>query len=207
VEYLGVELGELFDTVGLLPADAPGEEYDDEDDEDDASSASGGYSSSRGVAGGRAERGAGDGEGGDSAAAMMFRPRRLRALQRRYEQLLRVSLQVGVARFWVALALRTFWGRFVCHWLRELGPGVRLFLYVTNARSPAPLNSATFSHAVSHPRLIICCLPNLILPQLCPTGPIMCCSHTRERAHTHTHTLTQTDTFTHTITATHVSRK
>jgi hypothetical protein len=109
-----VELGELLDTAGLLPADWAADEYDAEDDDDAASSASAGSGLS-GVAGG--PRGAGAGGGGagagdgpqggegagggggsgfDSHAAMMFRPRRLRALKRRYEQLLRVALQVGL---------------------------------------------------------------------------------------------------------------
>jgi hypothetical protein len=83
VEYLGIELGELFDTTGILPSDLLADEYDEEDDE--------------AMAGGASSTSGGGGGGGgalDSAAAMMFRPRRLRALKRRYEQLLRVSLQV-----------------------------------------------------------------------------------------------------------------
>ena len=43
VEYLGVELGELFDTTGLLPSDLLGDEFDeDDDDASDASTLSGG---------------------------------------------------------------------------------------------------------------------------------------------------------------------
>jgi hypothetical protein len=37
----------------------------------------------------------------DSAAIMMFQPRRLQRLKRRYEQLLRISLQVGGWVCWV----------------------------------------------------------------------------------------------------------
>ncbi|KAI8466274.1 MAG: hypothetical protein J3K34DRAFT_66688 [Monoraphidium minutum] len=101
VEYLGVELGELFDTTGLLPSDLLADELLLDDDDDDAASGTamgGGGDDARGgrPGGGGGGGGYGGGAGGglDSAAAMVFRPRRLRALKRRYEQLLRVSLQV-----------------------------------------------------------------------------------------------------------------
>ncbi|GBF90564.1 hypothetical protein Rsub_03136 [Raphidocelis subcapitata] len=87
-EYLGVELGELLDTAGLLPDAFGGEDYDSDDDPSTPWAWPGG-----GGGGGGAE-GAGGDDGGAAAAAVMFRPRRLRALKRRYEQLLRVSLQV-----------------------------------------------------------------------------------------------------------------
>jgi len=100
VEYLGVDLGELFDCAGLLPSDLL--YYDDGDDEDAASTASGSSlgSSNRSLGPGGAAAAAGGGaqQGGgvrDLAAVMMFQPRRLQRLRRRYEQLLRMALQVG----------------------------------------------------------------------------------------------------------------
>lgn len=111
VEYLGVDLGELFAPAGLLPSDIL---YDDGDEDDDAASITssssgssawgGGGGGSSGGAGGWGAGGWGGGGGGgggggvrDSAAVMMFQPRRLQRLKRRYEQLLRISLQVGVS--------------------------------------------------------------------------------------------------------------
>jgi hypothetical protein len=107
VEYLGFDLGELFDTAGLLPTDLL--YYEDDEDDDAASTSSGGSASSSvfgpytpqgaASAGGGAGGGGGWGAGGgggvrDLAAIMMFQPRRLKMLKRRYEQLLRISLQV-----------------------------------------------------------------------------------------------------------------
>jgi hypothetical protein len=83
-----VELGELLDTAGLLPDAFGGEDGDS--DSDDASNPWPAWAGAGGGGGG-----GGGGDEGAAAAAMMFRPRRLRALKRRYEQLLRVSLQVG----------------------------------------------------------------------------------------------------------------
>jgi hypothetical protein len=96
---LGADLGELFDTAGLLPGDWLTEEFDDEDD-DGASLWGGGPAWDTGRGGGSGGAGAGPRGGGaggaglDAAAAMVFRPRRLRALKKRYDQLLRVSLAV-----------------------------------------------------------------------------------------------------------------
>jgi hypothetical protein len=103
VEYLGVDLGELCAPAGLLPSDFL---YDEGDDDDDAasitssssgSSAWGGGGGGSGAPAGAGGWGGGGGGGGvrDSAAIMMFQPRRLQRLKRRYEQLLRISLQVG----------------------------------------------------------------------------------------------------------------
>lgn len=98
VEYLGIDLGELFDSAGLLlPSDFL--YYDDDDDDDAASTASGGSSRSGWGASGSAAGpgGAAGGQQGsvrDLAAVMMFQPRRLQRLKRRYEQLLRIALQV-----------------------------------------------------------------------------------------------------------------
>eukprot|EP00879_Flechtneria_rotunda_P020653 GHRR01021732.1.p1 GENE.GHRR01021732.1~~GHRR01021732.1.p1 ORF type:complete len:479 (+),score=167.79 GHRR01021732.1:339-1775(+) len=100
VEYLGVDLGELFDSAGLLPTDLL--YYDDDNDDDAASTTS--TSSSIALSAGSSSSGPGNsatrggGWGGnvrDSAAVMMFQPKRLKALKRRYEQLLRIALQVG----------------------------------------------------------------------------------------------------------------
>ncbi|WIA19754.1 hypothetical protein OEZ85_005670 [Tetradesmus obliquus] len=100
VEYLGFDLGELFDTAGLLPSDLL--YYEDDEDDDAASTSSGGSASSsvfgpyNAAGGGSSGGGWGGGGGGvrDLAAIMMFQPRRLKMLKRRYEQLLRISLQV-----------------------------------------------------------------------------------------------------------------
>ncbi|WIA40031.1 hypothetical protein OEZ86_013454 [Tetradesmus obliquus] len=102
VEYLGFDLGELFDTAGLLPSDLL--YYEDDEDDDAASTSSGGSASSsvfgpyNAAGGGSSGGGGGWGGGGggvrDLAAIMMFQPRRLKMLKRRYEQLLRISLQV-----------------------------------------------------------------------------------------------------------------
>jgi hypothetical protein len=101
-----VDLGELFDSAGLLPSDML---YDEGGEDDDAASTTsssstgsawgGGDGSGGGGAaggGGWASTGGGGGGGGvrDLAAVMMFQPRRLQRLKRRYEQLLRISLQV-----------------------------------------------------------------------------------------------------------------
>lgn len=103
MEYLGVDLGELFDSAGLLPSDF----LYDEDDEDDAASttSTSTSSSSTGMWGGGGHQAGGGGGGGwgggggvrDLAAVMMFQPRRLQRLKRRYEQLLRIALQVSAA--------------------------------------------------------------------------------------------------------------
>jgi hypothetical protein len=124
VEYLGVDLGELFAPAGLLPSDFLYDEGDE--DEDDAasitSSSSGG--SAWGGGGGPSSSaqpgtggwGSGGGGGGvrDSAAVMMFQPRRLQRLKRRYEQLLRISLQVCAGVGFVSYStVGMFWGSFV----------------------------------------------------------------------------------------------
>jgi hypothetical protein len=103
---LGLEIGDLFDTAtaGLLPSDFW---YDADDDggggEEDGFSmyGGGGWGGGGASGGGAAGVGAGGayagGIGGavrDSGAAMMFQPRRLRALRRRYDQLLRIALMV-----------------------------------------------------------------------------------------------------------------
>lgn len=115
-DVLGLELGELFDQDLLMWG---GDEADEDDDDDSVSSVStsnsglagplAGLSGARRAAvaavaaaagyGGAAADGWGGGGGGgggvrDSAAAMVFQPRRLKALKRRYDQLLRISLQV-----------------------------------------------------------------------------------------------------------------
>lgn len=109
VEYLGFDLGELFDSAGILPSDLL--YYDGEEEDDDAASTSSGGSGTSSVygpsgpsvaaAGAAAGGGWGSAGGGggvrDLAAIMMFQPRRLKMLKRRYEQLLRISLQVGAA--------------------------------------------------------------------------------------------------------------
>eukprot|EP00877_Chromochloris_zofingiensis_P014363 jgi/Chrzof1/9180/Cz03g38270.t1 len=92
VEYLGVELGDIFDTAGLLPADFFDEDDDDEDNYYDSNHHDHRHRHGR-------HHGHHHGEGGgssmrDSAAVMMFQPKRLRALKRRYDQLQRIALQV-----------------------------------------------------------------------------------------------------------------
>jgi len=99
VEYLGFDLGELFDSAGLLPSDFLYDEGDDDDDAASTTSSSSGSAWGGGAAGSTPGQPAAGGWGGgggvrDSAAVMMFQPRRLQRLKRRYEQLLRISLQV-----------------------------------------------------------------------------------------------------------------
>lgn len=100
-----MDLGELFDSAGLLPSDFLYDEGDDDDDAASTTSSSSGSNAWGGGAGGApgpggasgAWGGGGGGGGGgvrDLAAVMMFQPRRLQRLKRRYEQLLRISLQV-----------------------------------------------------------------------------------------------------------------
>lgn len=108
VEYLGVDLGELFDSAGLLPSDFLYDEGDEDDDAASTTSSSSGSSAwggGGGMSGSSPNQGPGAGSSGggwggtasgvrDSAAIMMFQPRRLQRLKKRYEQLLRISLQV-----------------------------------------------------------------------------------------------------------------
>lgn len=100
VEYLGFDLGELFDAAGI-PSDLL--LYDDEEDDDAASVSSGGsnvssvYGPAAAASGAAGGGGWGGGGGGvrDMAAVMMFQPKRFKMLKKRYDQLLKLALQVG----------------------------------------------------------------------------------------------------------------
>ncbi|KAF8062936.1 RASA4 [Scenedesmus sp. PABB004] len=154
VEYLGLDLGELLDTSRLLPSDLFYAGDGEDEDDDAASTASGGSGSTLGGgpwgggAGGAGGAGAGGGGWGSSggggvrdlAAIMMFQPRRIKLLKRRYEQLLRISLQVQNRIDDIAMAMVTgqdplatalfFWRcLLLAAALWAVGPGTLIFAW------------------------------------------------------------------------------